>query len=230
MRNEEATNLQEDSPALGPSPEPPHQRRFGSWLTRVAIESMAVVASILFALGLDEWAEDHDKQELADQSLAGFEREIIQNRARLEDVSPFHRGLRDVLVHMDSTDQIRTLSELRAAVGFEQLQPPFLTDVAWQTAVATGALTNLDFERVSALSLTYTLQQNFQIQARTTLPDLIRAGTLSEADVRDLLRFMVLYLDEVTTGEEDLKTIYEQALTVIRGEKEPAPVLAAERY
>jgi hypothetical protein len=74
------------------------------------------------------------------------------------------------------------------------------------------------------------LQQNFQIQARTTLPDLIRAGTLSEADVRDLLRFMVLYLDEVTTGEEDLKTIYEQALTVIRGEKEPAPVLAAERY
>jgi len=220
---------QDDSPALGPSPDVPRGRKFGSWLTRVVIESLAVIASILFALALDEWAEDRDKRELADMSLASFEREIIQNRARLEDVSPFHRGLRDVLTHMDSTNQIRTIGDLRAAVGFEQLQPPFLTDVAWQTAVATGALTHLDFERVSALSLTYTLQHNFQNQARTTLPDLIRAGTLSEADVRDLVRFMVLYLDEVATGEEDLKTIYEQALGVIRGEAPVGGVPAEEQ-
>jgi hypothetical protein len=220
---------QDDSPALGPSPDTPRGRRFGSWLTRVFIESVAVIASILFALALDEWSEDRDKQELADMSIASFEREIIQNRARLEDVSPFHRGLRDVLLHMDSTGQIRTIGDLRAAVGFEQLQPPFLTDVAWQSAVATGALTHLDFDRVSALSLTYTLQHNFQNQARSTLPDLIRAGSLSEADVRDLLRFMVLYLDEVTTGEEDLKTIYDQALSVIRGQPSLSVLPADER-
>jgi len=195
-------------------------KRGGAWFMRLVIESFAVVFSILLALSLDQWVEDQEHRQLAVKSLASFERELDQNRARLEDVAPFHRGLRDVLAKMDSSGEIRSMAEMRAVVGFEPLRPPFLTDVAWQTAVATGALTYMDFETVSALSLTYSLQQRFREQVSSTLPEMIRTGPALEANVRDLVRYTVDYLTEVTMGEEDLKTIYEQALGVIRAARD----------
>ncbi len=186
------------------------------WFMRLVVESFAVVFSILLALSMDQWVEDQEHEELAQKSLASFERELDQNRARLEDLAPFHRGLRDVLARMESDHEIRTMAELRAVVGFEPLRPPFLTDDAWQTAVATGALTYMHFETVSALSLTYSLQQRFRDQVGSTLPELIRLGPSITTDVRDVVRYTVDYLTEVTSGEEDLKTVYEQALEVVR--------------
>ncbi len=191
-------------------------KRAASWFMRLIIESFAVVFSILLALSLDQWVEDQEHLELAEKSLASFERELDQNRARLEDIAPFHRGLRDVLAKLDSAGEIRSMAEMRAVVGFEPLRPPFLTDAAWQTAVATGAFTYMDFETVSALSLTYSLQQRFREQASSTVPELIRAGPAFDADIREVVRYTVDYLTEVTTGEEDLRTVYEQALTVVR--------------
>jgi hypothetical protein len=54
------------------------------------VESVLVVGSILLALGLDEWNEDREFQDLAGRSLVNFEREIQQNLLRLEDVTLFH--------------------------------------------------------------------------------------------------------------------------------------------
>jgi len=219
-RVEEAATISATS--TGPS------RRSGAWFMRLVIESFAVVFSILLALSLDQWAQDQEHKELAAKSLTSFERELDQNRARLEDVAPFHRGLRDVLAKMDSAGEIRSMAEMRAVVGFEPLRPPFLTDVAWQTAVATGALTYMDFETVSALSLTYSLQQRFRDQVSSTLPELIRTGPALEASIRDIVRYTVDYLTEVTMGEEDLKTIYEQALGVIRAARNGGKQLSAD--
>jgi hypothetical protein len=43
----------------------------------------------------------------------------------------------------------------------EALQPIVLTSSAWETAVATAALGRMDFELVSALTLTYNTQLRF---------------------------------------------------------------------
>jgi hypothetical protein len=67
------------------------------WFARGFIESVFVVGSILFALGVDQWSENRDFSELADQSLGIFEHEIIQNRDRVADGLPYHQGIRDLL-------------------------------------------------------------------------------------------------------------------------------------
>ena len=64
---------------------------------------MLVVGSILLALALDEWNEDREFEDLSSRSLVNFEREIQQNRLRVEDVTLFHAGLRDVLANMDAS-------------------------------------------------------------------------------------------------------------------------------
>ena len=54
-----------------------------------------MVASILLALAFDDWNEDRGYAELADQSLAIFEQEILQNIARVEDgIAVAHVGPR----------------------------------------------------------------------------------------------------------------------------------------
>ena len=109
-----------------------------SWISRVLVESVLVVGSILLALALDEWNEDQGYLDLATLSLLNFEREIQQNRLRLEDVTPFHVGLRDVLANMDARGADVPATTIRNIL--EGFQPALLVSTAWETAVATGAL------------------------------------------------------------------------------------------
>ena len=119
------------------------------------VESVLVVGSILLALAFDEWSEDRENQDLADRSLSNFEREIEQNRVRLEDVTLFHAGLRDLLANMDAGAAAVPSTTIRNIM--EGFQPAILVNTAWETAVATGTLAYMDYDVVSGLSLTYNL-------------------------------------------------------------------------
>ena len=118
-----------------------------AWISRVLVESVLVVGSILLALALDEWNEGQDYQDLATLSLINFEREIQQNRLRLEDVTPFHVGLRDVLANMDIGGAAVPATTIRNIL--EGFQPALLVSTAWETAVATGALGYMDYDVVA---------------------------------------------------------------------------------
>ncbi|MCZ6709680.1 MAG: hypothetical protein O7B25_04890, partial [Gammaproteobacteria bacterium] len=63
------------------------------WLPRALVESVLIVVSILLALGLDEWQEDQEIQDLIDRSITNFVNEISQNRSRIDDVGAYHRGV-----------------------------------------------------------------------------------------------------------------------------------------
>ena len=53
------------------------------WILKGIVESVFVVGSILLALAVDEWAQERENAELADQSLAIFEREENRHGYRL---------------------------------------------------------------------------------------------------------------------------------------------------
>ena len=80
--------------------------------------------------------------ELADQSLAIFERETSQNRVRLDDQIPYHTGIRGFLSGM----RVETSSPSDLPSIMEGLDAPVPLRTAGETALATGALTCMDFE------------------------------------------------------------------------------------
>ncbi len=196
---------------LSPS-EPEGSRSRRAWISRVLVESALVVGSILLALALDEWNEDREFEDLASRSLVNFEREIQQNRLRVEDVTPFHLGLRDLLANMDAGGADVPASTIRNILdGF---QPALLVSTAWETAVATGALGYMDYDVVAGLSLTYNLQERLVTLNRSGMNDLLMGGFRSGEP--DLLVYTAnRYMRELTEAEQGLQGVYDLVLGLI---------------
>ena len=173
---------------------------------------MLVVGSILLALALDEWNENREFQDLAGRSLVNFEREIQQNRLRLEDVTLFHVGLRDVLANMDASGEPVPATTIRNIM--EGFQPAILVSTAWETAVATGALGYMDYDVVSGLSLTYNLQDRLVTLNESGLNDVL-VGGLRSGETELLVYTANRYMGELTAAEQRLQGVYDLVLSLV---------------
>ena len=187
------------------------------------VESVLVVGSILLALALDEWNEDQDFQDLATLSLLNFEREIEQNRRRLEDVTPFHAGLRDIMANMDPGSPDVPATTIRNILeGFQQA---LLVSTAWETAVATGALGYM----VAGLSLTYNLQERLVALNESGLNDLL-VGGFRNTETELFIYSANRYMRELIEAEQGLQGVYELVLGLVAetiGEDRPDTIDAA---
>jgi hypothetical protein len=184
------------------------------WLPRVLFESALITLSILLALGLDEWRENQQNEDMIEQAMYNFLSEIRQNKIRVDDAAPFNRGLSRVLSQRQAAGDINSVSEFVDML--ESYSPAVLQSTAWETALATGSLANMDYNLVSALSLTYSLQGRYQQANRNGIADLISPQNLSEEKLDLAIYNAVRYLDDVTKMEVELAIVYEEAETVIR--------------
>jgi len=183
------------------------------WLPRVLFESALITVSILLALGLDEWREDRQDQETVEIALSNFIMELRQNKARVDDAAPFNRGLRDVLAQRYRDGDITSTTEFIDIV--ESYNSIVLQSTAWETALATGSVTIMEYNLVSALSLTYGLQSRYQQKTRDGLTDLMRPQNLSHEQLELAVYNSVRYLDNVTAMETELSVVYGEAETII---------------
>lgn len=192
------------------------QRATAVWLPRVIFESALITVSILLALALDEWRDERQTEETVVQAMANFLHEIKQNKARIDDAAPFNRGLHDVLSRRYQVGDITSTTEFINAV--ESYTPVVLQSTAWETALTTGSVTKMNYNLVSALSLTYGLQSRYQETARLGMEDLLRPQNLS-ADLLDLAIYnSIRYLNNVTGMEAELIIVYGEAEAVLRKE------------
>jgi hypothetical protein len=187
-----------------------------AWLAEVMVQSIMIVLSILLALWVDQWKQQRAEHQLARVSLSNFLHEVQQNQARLDDILPYHKGVRSMLKELESEHTIRTPGDFESKVGLDGLRPPFLLATAWQTAVATGALQHIDYETVSALSLTYTLQDRFREESRSGIQSVLQASNFQPGHAEVALRSADIFLDDVVAGEEELRSTYAQAAGLLR--------------
>jgi len=184
------------------------------WLPQVVIESILIVVSILVALGLDSWRQNRDDEEFVRTALSNFEIEIRQNQARIEDAAPLSKGLRVVLSQHYGVGDIDTVDHFVNMVEF--YSPAALQSTAWDTALATGSLAKMEYGLVTALSLTYSLQERYDHSTRTGMSDLISPQYLSEDKLNLAVYNSIRFLDDVARMEEELGVTYIEASRIIR--------------
>ena len=189
--------------------------KIAEWLPKALLESVLIVISILLALGLDEWKEDQEIQALIDRTLMNFTHELIQNKSRIEDVKAYHQGVWQILERRNNAPEAASLSEFRNIM--DTMQPIVLTSSAWQTAVATGALARMDFELVSALTLTYNSQMRFDENYNSMLKSLLAPSSLNDQNLDITMKNATRFVANVTSAESELSAYYAQTLNLLGG-------------
>lgn len=170
---------------------------------------MLIVLSILLALGVRAWQDDREVEKLISRSLTSFENEITQNRNRIDDLYRYHEGLQSVLLELNVESHPDAREEVRNVLnGF---QSTVLLTSAWDTALATGALSAMDYETVFKLSLTYSFQQRFETLYNTRLVETLNMNAPNEV-MSNLVYAAGRYVNEVTAAEGDLLAVYQEAL------------------
>lgn len=190
------------------------------WLPRALVESGLIVMSILMALALDEWKEDQEIQELIDRSVLNFSNELTRNHARIQDVRAYHQAVGQILKKRRGKESSTSVAEFRNIM--DAMQPIVLTSSAWQTAVATGSLTRMNFDLVSALSLTYNTQIVFNQKYNSTLDKLLSPSNLRDENLRFTIHNASGFLEAVASSESELSDYYAQTLELLL-ENQPEP-------
>ena len=130
------------------------------WLPRVIFESALITVSILLALGLDDWRENRETETTIRHAMSNFLSEIQQNKARVDDAAPFNQGLHDVIDQRYKNGDIKSIVDFISIM--DSYSPVVLQSTAWETALASGSLAEMDYGLVTALSLTYGLQSRYE--------------------------------------------------------------------
>ena len=188
--------------------------KMSEWLPRVVFESLLIVVSILLALTLDEWQDDLEIQELVDRSVQSFEQEVRQNKMRVEDVAPYHIGLQEILTRLDEGEGVKSLMEYRNIM--EGFQATLLLRTAWDTSVATGALSRMDYELVAALSQTYDAQNRFNELYSIGRNAILTSARLNVENLDLSIYNAIRFMSEVTAAEAHLEAVYEVTLDLIQ--------------
>ncbi len=184
------------------------------WLPQVLFESVLIVVSILVALGLDEWRQDREDAEVLQHALANFVIEIRQNSARVDDAAPFNLGLRQVLGRHYQDEDIKSVDQFVNMVG--SYSPAGIHSTAWDTALATGSLGKMEYNLVTALSLTYSLQNRYERVTSSGMSDLTSPQNLSQDKLQLAMYNSIRFLEDVTRMEAELSVTYAEATSVIQ--------------
>jgi hypothetical protein len=184
-------------------------------LREFVLESGMIVLSVLLALAASRWAETRKEHALTDQARASFVEELRSNRARVATVFTYHQALTKSVLHVDSMGGVRTYEDWKRQVPtWSGFRPPDVTTTAWQSALATGALGNLPYRQVGALSDVYTLQTKLDAFTMAYLP----LFDFSDSAMPGTVRRMHVYMQTILSFETALLKDYDVALAALRPE------------
>jgi hypothetical protein len=193
--------------------------RHESPIRRIIVESALIVFSILLALAVNQWADSRKQHALADHALNAIRDEVTGNADQVRDRLPYHRSLEAELRRADSLGNVHRYADfVRGAPDWSGFKNPDLDGTAWQSALTLGAVSNMGFDTVRALSRLYSLQGRFDQYSIATIPTF----DFSDAAMPSTIRRMLVYVATMRTNEDTLLNRYADALKMLGPIPSPA--------
>ena len=153
--------MSQETPTPGP-------RRRLRWLRRgaidlgdVVVQVIAVVIGILLALLINNWATKRQQQNAVDVAVRAIHAELAANRTALRKNA---ERLNTMAMHLRNATENRKLAP-RPCYEWPQWEGTGavnLVDAAYQTAIATQALSHMPFEQAQRIAQAYGYQHFYQ--------------------------------------------------------------------
>lgn len=182
------------------------------------VQVCATAIGLLLALGLDQWKTTRTHRETARQSLGYIQEELKLNR---EEVNREVKVMRAGLALLRPLQQKQLKREPLDKRPFEHLRFSMATlrASAWQTSMATQAVTHMEPWRVARISEAFALQADLDRVHQTLMAQIPTMTRLLVAEVpertptfpADLAALITFFEMDLGSGQETLKA-YEAAL------------------
>ena len=181
------------------------------------LEIFSVLLGVLIALGVNEWRAKQASLEMTRSVLDNIRGEIFSNRAGIEaDIEANEEQLSQI---MDSMAELKTLAAesgengaeptIGARFGFSQ---ELLSRTAWDTALLTQAVQNMDLAMMQELSGIYQLQDVYMQQGSQALELLGSLDFQEKAGTRASFRVFRFRLQTSQRIGRDLIKAYSEFL------------------
>lgn len=128
------------------------------WFLKLALEVVLISVGVFLALVGDQWRERAHARELAEASLRRFRSEVVANRAAVEKVKSYHAGM---LGKLNEYFAEAPAKRQPSTIRLEGVQPVFFQQTAWDLAIATQSLADIDSDVAFDLSEIYGVQRTY---------------------------------------------------------------------
>jgi hypothetical protein len=190
--------------ALTPAPRP--KRRS---LPKIGLEVLLIGLGVFLGLAGEQWREHAHQRELAAASLRRFRAEIARNRDAVIAVRNKHEaGLKAIEEYLAVDDRTRRNLAFPASTD-----PAFLEYAAWDLAIATQSLGDIDQNLAQKIAGVYAIQHQLD-NATRTITDVMYAKAGDPSRV-PFLSSLALYFDDCNLIEPRLVASYDEALKTL---------------
>ena len=193
--------------------------RSGSAAVKWLLEGLLIIVSVLLAFAVDEYRDNRANRELTLRVLDGIKTEVEHNLATVEPYVPMHKTWLGALEHADvSNDRQSALDVWFATRPSSDRETPFptLRRSAWDAAVSSGALRQVDFDVAAAMADVYSMQEQLTANVkRLENGPLSSTATYDPASRRASVKLMWLTLADIEYAEELLAKRYHQHLPIL---------------
>ena len=189
---------------------------------RYFTEGSLIIFSVLFALFINKWYDNLQKEEDKQVALEGIRTELSRNFGILKNWKERHNKIRNNIASILSGENDSLKNKLKKSnfLNFglltdnKSLINSFLTNTAWESAKSSGIISEFNFKDIQLLTNVYNMQDILTNKTITKILDYYfgtSAHNLSNLD-ETMLQFHLRFI-ELTGQEATLMDLYKSAIT-----------------
>ena len=179
-----------------------------AWLWKMLLEVVLIGFAVFLGMAADQWRSDRQHQQQARAALQSFRKEIQDNTAAVEKVRDYHVRMRqDIIAYLDP--KTRATSHL----AMQGIMPAIFEQTAWDVALATQALADIDPPIAFELTGIYSAQRTYNELSKGLTQAMYLRPPGENLDA--FLQSVKVYYDDIVIHEPDLLARYNRILPMI---------------
>lgn len=180
-------------------------------LIDLVIQVIPVMIGVFLAFLVSDCSEERRTERKTEQMKDILVAEIKKNREKIQQVAEYHKMLRD------STGYYCLQSDTSGAKPkfFKGIRNVSLSSGAYESAIQTGLISELELEHIQFVNELYEAQENYNDYNQMLLEGLINQDFSNPEQMQSVMRFISVGMYDVVIKEANLIDAYPKVLKML---------------
>ena len=181
------------------------------WLWKMLLEVVLIGIAVFAGMAADQWRTDRQHREQARDALQRLKTELTTNRAAVAAIKDYHARIqREIGAYLEAAPAQRN----RVALNIDRgMAPVNFQHTAWDLALATQALADIDTQLAFDIASVYEQQQVYRGLTQSLMHAMYLRPPSENFD--GFLHSVKIWLDDIVRIDPGLLAVYDRVLPMI---------------